>query len=746
MEARYWGVDLGSVGAQTPPMPCIDREPRWDLRQADWFRSVLACAWMIGVWFPLLIRGENPPAEIPSATTVGKEASAHWAYQPLQLPIRPDLSAEDRDWCRGTLDEWIVAGMRARGLRPARDADRAVLGRRLSFDLIGLPPDLENLSAFVADPAPDDEAIARWVDRLLASPRFGEHWARHWMDIARYAESVTLRGLIFKEAWRYREYLVDAFNRDVPIDHLIREQLAGDLMPATTVAEKSRKLVATTFLMLGNSNLEEQDKQQLEMDVVDEQLDVIGKAFLGQTIGCARCHDHKFDPISARDYYALAGILKNIIPLRHDNVSAWVERPLPLEASEEAPFREHERQVADLEAEVEAARRRVKSATNALAVGKALAAPPGGVEPSAAIDPRLLPEARELRGLESRLKVLRMAGPIPPKVMAPLEATNVVDMPMLKRGSVHSPAGMVARGFPKTLATTTATLPSAAQSGRMELAEWIVSPGNALTRRVMVNRFWVWMMGEGLVRTPDNFGTTGEAPTHPELLEALAERFGRERGAMGGMGWSAKALVREIALSRTYRQQSIVGTSTERDPDNRWWSRALRKTLTGEQLRDAILAVGGGLDFARETGPGFPLDRGADYGFELSSDRRSVFLPQFRNALPEIVTVFDGASPSMVTGRRDRSVVAPQALYLMNEPWVMAQARRAATVLTGRMSQEVGLVSRLVRVHREVLGREPTRDELILGRRHFDGEENSMAAWASWMHALLASIDFRTVR
>ena len=747
-----WGIDLGLFGAQTRGMPRIDREPFRVLRPADWFRSVLACAWMMGSWSLLHVLGETALTASRAGTHALQQPAAHWAYQPLRQASRPDLSGDDRDWCRGVVDEWMVAGMRARGLSPAPDADRAVLGRRLSFDLIGLPPSSEELNALVLDPAPDDEAIGRWVDRLLASPRFGEHWARRWMDIARYAESVTLRGLIFKEAWRYREYLVDAFNRDVPIDQLIREQIAGDLMPSTTVAETSRKWVATTFLMLGNSNLEEQDKRQLEMDVVDEQLDVIGKAFLGQTIGCARCHDHKFDPISARDYYALAGILKNITPLRHDNVSGWVERPLPLEAGEESVYREHEAGLARLEAEVELVRRRVKSATNAPVVGNGIAVLPAsfegivvdssrarrvgtwteshsvtpyigegylhdgnegkgtktltfhpeltmpgryevrlayttganrgtrvpvtvfhaGGETRVIVNQRTVPsvlghfitlgtyafetngfasvlvgtegtdgyvvadaiqfvrvdvnspkegipavaavteiqsglsgrsaaittnDTLVLRELEARLKQLRVAGPVRPKVMAPLEATNVVDLPVLKRGSVHSPVGKVARGFPKTLAATSATSPSATQSGRMELAEWIVSPGNALARRVMVNRFWVWMMGEGLVRTPDNFGTTGEAPTHPELLETLAERFGREGGATGGMGWSAKALVREIALSRTYRQQSIVGSPTDKDPDNRGWSRALRKTLTAEQLRDAMLVVGGGVDF-----------------------------------------------------------------------------------------------------------------------------------------------------
>lgn len=711
-------------------MPQSDATPFWPARPPGWIQR----AHRRGIAAVAVLALSISECSVSAADALSKNGlqgapATHWAYRPLQEPTSPLLSAEELSWCRRPMDAWIRTGMRTRGLEPSPDADRRTLGRRISFDLVGLPPGAEALEAFVKDPSPDDEAIARWVDPLIASPRFGEHWARRWMDIARYAESVTLRGLIFKEAWRYREYLVDSFNRDVPVDQLIREQIAGDLMPASTVAEASRQLVATTFLMLGNSNLEEQDKRQLEMDVVDEQLDVLGKAFLGQTLGCARCHDHKFDPVSTREYYALAGILNNLVALKHDNVSGWQERPLPLEPSEEAVHRAHESKVAALTSEVEAARGRLKAA--------------GQSTPTAAAPSESNPEVRTLRDLERQLKQLKASGPVRPKAMAPLEATNSVDMAVLKRGSVHSPGEVVHRGFPQALGANAASAPNALQSGRRELAEWIVSPEQALSRRVLVNRFWVWLMGEGLVRTPDNFGITGDPPTHPELLDALAGRFGRPRDAQDGMGWSAKALIREIVLSRTYRQRAAA--PQDRDPENRGWAHAFWKPLTAEQLRDSLLTVGSGIDHSRVMGPGFPQDLAADYGFEMPSNRRSLYLPQFRNALPEIVTVFDGASASMVTGRRDRSVVAPQALFLMNDTWIWDQAHRAAARMSEQPALGMALETRLLALHREILLREPTAAELDLGRRCLRGNENTADAWAAWVHALLASVEFRMV-
>ncbi len=264
---------------------------------------------------------------------------AFWAYRPLSAPPVPEAKAipnaptvrpGEPAWIGHPVDRFVGTRLVAAGLTPSERASKAVLVRRAFFDLHGLPPTPAEIDAFLADDSPD--AWEKLVDRLLASPRFGERFGRHWLDIVRYGESLTLRGFIFPEAWRYRDYVIDSFHSDRPFDRFLMEQVAGDLMPADTLEDRRRQLVATTFLALGNTNLEEQDKRQLDMDVVDEQLDTLGKAFLGQTIGCARCHDHKFDPIPTRDYYALAGILRNSQLLDHSNVSAWKTVPLPQRA------------------------------------------------------------------------------------------------------------------------------------------------------------------------------------------------------------------------------------------------------------------------------------------------------------------------------------------------------------------------------------------------------------------------------
>ena len=270
---------------------------------------------------------EATPAARPGPSGIDLAAGRRfWAYQRPRRHDAPEVA--DPGWPIEPLDRFILAGLEARGLRPTRDADRTTLIRRLSYDLNGLPPTPAEIDAFVNDPAPD--AYERLVDRLLASPHFGERWGRHWLDVVRFAESLTLRGLVLANAWRYRDYVVAAFNADRPFDRFLIDQIAGDLQPGPSGTDRREPLIATAFLTLGNTNLEEQDKAQLEMDVVDEQLDTIGKAFLAQTIGCARCHDHKFDPIPTRDYYAMAGILRNTKTLEHANVSRWLETPLPV--------------------------------------------------------------------------------------------------------------------------------------------------------------------------------------------------------------------------------------------------------------------------------------------------------------------------------------------------------------------------------------------------------------------------------
>jgi len=814
--------------------------------------------------------------EIRSASRSGIDLEAgrqHWSYQ---LPQRHDMPAvQDREWPRNEVDYFILSRLEDAGLRPAADADRTTLVRRLYFDLIGLPPTPEQIDAFLQDTSAN--AYERLVDDLLASPHFGERWGRHWLDVARYAESVTLRGLIFKEAWRYRDYVIQTFNEDRPYADFVRQQVAGDLLPSDSLEEAQRNRIATTFLMLGNTNLEEQDKKQLRMDVVDEQLDTLGKAFLAQTIGCARCHDHKFDPISARDYYALAGILRSTRCMEHANVSKWVEQPLPLTSEEEAVYRQHESEIAALEAEIAAMKkgtgkpiiatkelpgividdseaRKVgewehskysnryigsgylhdqnqgkgqKSLTFLPELPKAgtyevrLAYTPGGnrstkvpvtifsadgeetvfvnqqqtppvegrfvslgkhqFEPTgqgfvlisnegttghviadavqflpvdgeaattsqnqlaaASADERM----EKLKELEAELKERRAKGPQRPMVMGVQEEApqEIGDTRVHIRGLVHNLGEPVPRGFIQVATYGTPPEIPENESGRRQLGDWLASSNNPLTARVMVNRVWHWLMGSGIVRTTDNFGTVGERPSHPELLDDLAVRFMEEN-------WSVKQLVRRIVLSRTYRQSTVADPkSLATDPENRLFSRRNRRRLEAECIRDAILATSGQLQLDIG-GPTFDTTLGADYAFKHKDTRRSVYAPVFRNSLPELFLAFDFADPSIVTGVRNVSTVAPQALFLMNHPFVQEQARHAARRLLAEESLDDR--GRIARAYRLTFGRLPSEVETDLALSyvtspHAEGEKNlsEEETWARFYQVLFAAIDFRYV-
>lgn len=818
----------------------------------------------------------------PWETVSPLSRTQHWAYQPVQAAPIPVV--QDPTWPRNPLDSFTLARLEAEGMTPAPDAPAGALARRLFFDLIGLPPSPDQLAAFQAAVERDrTAAITALVDDLLASPQFGERWARHWFDVVRFAESVTLRGFIFPEAWRYRDYVIDAFNRDLPFDQFVREQIAGDLLGGDSVEERQRRLAATTFLALGNTNLEEQDKRQLEMDVIDEQLDVLGKAFLGQAFSCARCHDHKFDPVPTRDYYALAGILASTRLLEHANVSRWVERPLPLPETEEAAMRAHEEQVAALAAEIEAVKAELKQITDtapakavpvvaahelpgtvvddsaAIAVGEwrpsthtrpfidqgylhddasgkgaktltfhpdlaetglyevRLAYPSGEnraravpvtifsadgevtvtvnqqerppvegrfvslgrhhfeaqgagfvlvsnegttghvvadavqflrVDLAAATDSSVSPEdspspadstgpsriaelERRLPELEEARKQKLATGPRRPRVMAPTEA-EPVNLPIHHRGSVHHRGEVVPRGvWSLAFSAPVGAMPSDA-SGRRELADWLTAPENPLTARVFVNRVWHWLFGAGLVRSVDNFGTTGEAPSHPELLDYLATRFTEQ-------GWSVKGLIRPLVQSRTYQQ--AVAPATETDPLNRWLGHSSRRRLEAECLRDAMLALSGELDLSPPAGPTFDPQRTADYGFHSADRRRSLYLPVFRNALPEMLTVFDFADPSRVVGMRDQSTVAPQALFLMNHAFVRECAQAAARRWMETPQRQKA--DRLKDVGQATLGRPLTPGEESLLRTSLQQANDALDGWTEVFHALFCSLDFR---
>ena len=815
--------------------------------------------------------GGGPAKQVGLSVAEGRK---FWSFQPPRKTDAP--SVKDRSWPRNDVDVFILAGLEAKGLRPAADADRAVLIRRVFYDLVGLPPSPEEVDAFVADARPD--AYERLVDRLLASPGFGERWGRHWLDVARFGESLTLRGFVFGQAWRYRDHVIDHFNADLPFDQFVREQVAGDLLPASSLDQKRGQLIATSFLTLGNTNLEEQDKKQLRMDVVDEQLDTLGRAFLAQTLGCARCHDHKFDPVPTRDYYALAGILRNTKTLTHANVSQWLERPLPADPQREKTLQVQEAAVAALRQQIQTLKsalakarppgnptrptvravadlpgivvddaqakkvgewkaskysssyvgdgyvhdgdagkgektitfqpdipktgkyevRLAYSAASNRAVrvpvtifsadgektvyvnqkqtpeiaglfqslgeytfersgqgfvliankgtkgvviadavqfipvdataGKSAASKPAASKPAP-------PEVAKLRKLEAQLKKRLAEGPRRDMVMTVEEEKVIDDAHVHVRGSVHILAEKAPRGFLQV--ATTGPMPSlpANASGRRELADWLASKDNPLTARVYVNRAWHWLFGEGLVRTPDNFGVTGEKPSHPELLDHLALHFVEN-------GWSVKKLVRLIVMSHTYRQSAVIDIRA--DPENRLLGRANRRRLEAECIRDTILVVSGQLSLDRG-GSIFAPGLASDYTYRHTDTRRSVYSPVFRNALPELFQVFDFADPSVSTGRRNVSTVAPQALFLMNNPFVLDMSRHAARRLLAEDWSDDS--QRINRAYRWTLGRLPTDAERRLAVE-FLGEAPSSRredAWGQFFQVLFASLDFRHV-
>lgn len=797
-----------------------------------------------------------------------------WSYQSIADPAVPSVS--DTSWPLDEIDRFVLAKLEDAGLKPAEDADRATLARRVYFDLTGLPPTPEEIDAFVHDSNP--QAYEKLVDQLLARRSFGERWGRHWLDVARFAESVTLRGLIFKEAWRYRDYVVDAYDRDLPFNQFVREQIAGDLLPSESREDHLRKIVATTYLMLGNTNLEEQDKPQLRMDFVDEQLDAITKGFLGQTVTCARCHDHKFDPIPTRDYYALAGILRSVQCLKDANVSGWVEVPLPAPPEVEQAIARYDSEVQGLAEKITAAKAKIPKARDDGTRGPIVAAdlpgvvvddeqamkvgewkrsvftgeyvgkgyihdlsegkgtksltfqptlpadgvyevwlayspaesrsdatpvtvfgaggertlridmrPPGPIggrfvslgrhffekdgqsyvlvatedttgyvtvdavvfipeaDASAAeskflrrdIDAETADAAKELASLEAEMKKLQKEAPPRPMAMSVIEEEQPADIAIHIRGSVHNLGPVVPRGFLQVASVEPSPPIPDKQSGRRQLADWLVSGENPLTARVYANRVWHWLFGSGIVRTVDNFGTTGELPSHPELLDHLATRF------VAG-GWSTKQLVRRIVLSRTYRQAAIGDAQGAAiDPENRLFGYANRRRLDAECLRDAMLLVGGNLQ-AFDGGRTYPQTMSSDYDFTTDLTYRSVYVPVFRNALPQIFEAFDFADPSTVTGRRNDSTVPQQALFMMNNPFAVEQSRLAAERLLAETSSHD---ERIARAYRSTLGRLPNDQErTAIAEFVASRDDDPTSAWSLVFQALFASPEFRFLR
>lgn len=713
---------------------------------------------------------ENDDWRDPSDPIAGR---SHWAFQPLHPPRttanQNSTGSVEAQSTADVIDHLIGRKLTEHQLHPAPAADRRTLLRRTSFQLLGLPPEPEHLSEFLSDTRPD--AFARQVDRMLASSHFGERWGRHWLDLARYADSNGLdENFLFREAWRYRNRVIELVNADTSFDRFLEEQIAGDLLPWETVEQRDQQRISAGFLVIGPKVLLGNNPQERIMDVADEQLDTIGRGVLGMTLGCARCHDHKFDPVPTKDYYSLAGILtstsvmqrrymlgqqrvmEQLIGLGPDGdqlnreyETYWRERPAVQERQKQARSALQLLQQCD------------ESGLSALAKKHSAAVAKTALHQDTPLADRV---AAQQQHLEAIAAILKNQPPIPPRAMIPADTDKPADEAIRLAGRFDRKGEVAARGFLQVLTPDDVDLPND-QSGRLQLARWLTDTKNGaghLAARVLANRIWHHLIGQGLVRTVDNFGRTGEPPSHPELLDHLARR-------LIDSGWSMKSLIRDIVLSHTFQQSSrFESTAWNVDPGNRLLWRAHRRRLDPESLRDAMLHCAGTLDRS-------PLDSTVDYlGDQATSvgsndnrrrtdyRNRSVYLPVIRNDLPELFEAFDFADPHAATGRRANTLIPLQALFMMNDDDVMqaAEATVQHVVAAAATDQE-----RVQILCQRVLNSDVTPEEqtdILAFIREFeqtalDGEPESpddpdnarLQAWATACHALFASSRFQTL-
>ncbi len=659
-----------------------------------------------GALWPNAPRSSTNLPSAPAAEGGFTEAErSHWAFHPVRDPKAPAGGPT-------AIDAFILSRLEAKGLKPAPKADRRTLIRRATMDLHGLLPTPTQVRDFVEDESP--AAFERVVDRLLASPRYGERWGRHWLDVARYADSNGMDdNIVHGDAWRYRDYVIRAFNQDKPYDRFITEQLAGDVITDWGAENRSEGLIATGFLMLGPKMVGEDDPVKQKLDFADEQLATTSRAFLALSVDCARCHDHKFDPIRSSDYYSMLGMFTSTKTVLTYRVTSKLNATALAGPEEDRRLSEIERRF-DYHSDF---------VTNY----------------NRATTPRLVVDAQR-EALEDALEEYFEI----PKAMAAAEG-DVADLAVMIRGNHLTPGALAPRRFPAILAGESQPPIGRQSSGRRELAAWLTRTGHPLTARVMANRIWKWHFGEGIVRTTDNFGTLGDRPDHPELLDWLATRFAEDQ-------WSVKSLHRRIMLSSAYQRSfSPNRPASEIDPENRLLWRAHRQRMDAEAIRDTLLEVSGELD------PSMGGKTLRHWNFTnlnanaLSRDpslyetqRRTVYLPVLRSALYEVLAAFDFASPSTSNGRRGSTMVAPQALFMMNSSLVEEASRQLAERLANEAGEED---FRRIQLAYEIAYSRPADEKEANSWKSFlDRYESAAgdreAAWRGLCRVLLSSNEF----
>lgn len=706
----------------------------------------------------MLVRPQHAVALVILAVTtapgvaqvdIEKAKREHWAYQKIANPTPPRVEHADR--VHDPIDAFVLARLEANGLTPAEDADRRTLIRRVYFDLIGLPPTFDQVEAFVADTSSD--AYAKVVDTLLASPRFGERWGRHWLDVARYADTIGYDGggrqRKFAFAWTYRDYVIRSFNGDKPYNRFVVEQIAADRLGlgANDPALAGLGLLTVGRQFLGNVH-----------NLADDRIDVVTRGVMGLTVQCARCHDHKYDPVPTADYYAMYGVFRSIEvpePLDMPVVGEAMGTPEQRKAYEAElakrtkavddhlvavhaevvkEARDRGRDYLDL---VSGKRENIKNMRRGLRdhyafVWKKAGAPnpipdeliPSLIEQGAAIrfehNRRFFNQKQRDRFNTLRGKIVELqldSQGAPPRAMVVTDGKPFRPY-VFERGQAGSRGENVDRRWLSVLGGDKFK----DATGRLELARAVTAPDNPLTARVWANRVWMHLFGEGIVRTPGDFGSRGQPPTHPLLLDHLATR-------LVDNGWSTKRLIRAIVLSGTYRRSANATIATiQRDPENRWLARQNRRRLAFEPLRDSVLAVAGRLD-PRLFGRPVQL-----FG-KSPSNRRAVYGFIDRQDLPQTLRAFDFASPDHSTPRRLETTVPQQAMFMMNSPFVMQLADAVAA-----KSKPAG-DDRIAAIYRIVLSRNPSIAETVMARSYL-GESPDEEAWSRFAHTLMQSNEF----